>query len=113
MAAIKRNRFKVILAGDELGLFDETDLTLTDAFTLENNAGLTINEMLGGIVSMRASSLRALVWFMKFKRGDNAHISTIDFKLTELTFEAVPVPSKARTEPSATGTSESSPTSAT
>lgn len=111
--AIKRNRFKVILAGEDLGLFDENELTLNDAFTLEANAGQTINEMLGGLAPMRAQSLRALVWFMKWKRGDTAHITTIDFKLTELSYEAVPVPSKASSKASAISTSDSSPTSAT
>jgi hypothetical protein len=110
-----RNKFTVFLAGEVLGVFDENELTLNDAFTLEANAGQTVNEMLAGLAPLRAQSLRALVWFMKWKRGDPEHISAIDFKLTDLSYEAVvePDPTRASSEPDATGTSDSSPTSVT
>lgn len=108
------NNFRVLVAGEDLGEFHESALTLDDAFTIEATAGITINEMLAGIAPMRAKSLRALVWFMKFKRGDQDHITTIAFKLTEFTIEAIPDPTVAGpSEGSETPTSDSSPTSAT
>lgn len=107
--AMARNKFTVTLGEDELGVFDETQFMLSDAFVLENETGLTINQMLGGIIAYRPNALRALVWFMKFKRGDNQHISTIEFALTDLVTVAVPDPTEASPETNEIDTSGSSP----
>jgi hypothetical protein len=112
------NRFKVTLEGVDLGVFAETEFTLNDAFVLEATTGLTVLEMLAGITPRKAKALQALVWFMKFKQGSPDHISTINFKLVDLKWEAVADPTPASdseqevTVPDVTGTSESSPTSA-
>lgn len=108
-----RNKFTVKLGTDDLGVFDETKFMLSDAFSLEATTGLTINEMLTGVVRYEPTALRALVWFQKFKRGDQDHISTIDFVLTDLVTEAVADPPMASPEVDETLTSEHSPASAT
>lgn len=111
-----RNKFKVILAGEELGVFDETQITLDDAFALEGNAGQTINQMLAGLAPMQATALRSLVWFMRYKAGAAVPKESINFILTDLSYEAIPDPPKARAKgsvKSGTSTSDSSPTSAT
>jgi len=116
------NVFTVTLAGELLGTFDEKELTLADAFTIENTTGLTVIEMLEGVAPMKPNALRALVWFMRYKAGNPPHISTIDFKLLDLKLEAVEdptvqepavatVPEPATSETSETVTSEPLPSS--
>lgn len=87
------NKFTVALAGDDLGTFDENELTLDDAFILERTAHMTFTQMLQGARIGLPDELRALVWFMKLKRGDGVDILSINFKLTELVTEAVEDPS--------------------
>lgn len=122
------NKFTVTLAGELLGTFDEDELTLDDAFELESKTGMTFPEMLTGVVKTKAAGMRALVWFMRNKRGDNIKIDDIRFKLTQLETdvvddEVVENPTRAGEEPATTGasgragkgtpTSDTSPTSAT
>ena len=95
------NVFTVTLAGELLGTFDENELTLTDAFTIENTTGLTVIDMLEGVAPLRPTALRALVWFMRYKAGNPPHISTIDFKLLDLKLEAVPDPTVPAVTPEA------------
>lgn len=99
-----RNKFKVVLAGEDLGNFDENQLTLDDAFALEGNTGLTINQMLVGLAPMEAKSLRALVWFMRYKAGAAVDVTSINFLLTDLSYEELPNPTKARAGKSVTAT---------
>jgi hypothetical protein len=107
------NRFTVTLAEELLGTFDENELTLEDAFVLENETGLTFRELLPGVLALRPKELRALVWFMRFKRGDQVRPESIDFKLVDLSTEAVPDPSAAGdSEGSETPISEPSPNTA-
>ena len=78
-----------------MGTFDENELTLSDAFTLENTTGLTVIDLLDGVAPLKPGPLRALVWFMYYKRGNPPHISTIDFKLLDLKLEAVVDPTQS------------------
>lgn len=114
--------FTVELEGELLGTFDEHELTVDDLFVFENNTGMLINHLLVGIQGMdvTAKALRALVWFMKYKAGKPVDIASINFKTADLKIEAVPNPtraasgrSKATTVPAATGTSDTSPSTAT
>ncbi len=91
-----RNHFTVTLEGVDLGTFNDDDLTLGDAFVLENETGMTINQMLAGLQAYRAGALRALVWFMKFKYGTTVPLLSIDFKLNELVTTGVVDPTKAK-----------------
>ena len=104
------NVFTVTLAGELLGTFDENELTLTDALTLENTTGLTFPEMMAGISPRQPVPLRALVWFMRYKQGNPPHISTIDFKLVDLTWAAVENPTRAEDSVSETSPADTSET---
>jgi len=98
--------------GEDLGEFSLHTFTLTDAFTLKNASGLTVNEMVAGLDSREPASIQALVWLLKHKRGDAVHISTIDFPLANFSFVVLPNPTEAGTGKSETPISESSPISA-
>lgn len=98
--------------GEKLGSISLHTFTLSDAFVLKNETGMTFNEMVAGLDKRDPHSTRALVWFLKFKRGDGDHISTIDFPMANFSFVVVENPTKARTGKRATATSESSPITA-
>lgn len=83
------NVFTVMLGAEDLGTFDENELTLEDAFKLENTTGLTFTEMLQGASAGRAKGLQALVWFLRSKQGNTVDPLSINFKLTDLTTRAV------------------------
>ena len=114
--ATRPNYFTVTLDGEELGTFDDDELTLSDSFTFENNTKMSLNEMLDGINATRPVALRALVWWMRFKQGKPVDLLAIDFKLKQLAIKPVEFadPSKAgsRRAKNATATSPTSPTSA-
>jgi hypothetical protein len=104
-------KWQVTLGDEDLGVFDENTFTVGDAFVLEGNADLTVVEMLRGIQERRAKATRALVWFMRFKKGDTTHITAMeDFPLASLKMDVIPDP-KEETEsvPDETSTSELSP----
>lgn len=111
-----KKRLKVDLENDpigsDLGIFDPNIFTLTDATILEATTGLTVAEMARGIDNLQANAIRAIVWFQKFKRGDNVHISAIEFNVFDLTVELMPDPTVASSETNETSTSDSSPSSA-
>ena len=114
--ATRPNYFTVTLDGEDLGTFDDDELTLTDSFTFENNAGMTLDEMLDGVNTLRPKALRALVWWMRYKQGKTVDLLAIDFKLKSLKVESVvfadPSKARGRTSKNATTTSPPSPTSA-
>jgi len=105
-------KWRITLGDEDLGILDEYEVTLNDALVLEANAGLTVVEMLKGAVVSKAVPMRALVWFMRFKQGNPPHISTIEFKIADLKISEVKDPPKASSKRSATGTSDSSPSTA-
>ena len=98
--------------GEDLGSISLHTFTLNDAFVLKNESGMTFNQMVAGLDSRDPDSTRALVWFLKFKRGDGDHISTIDFPFANFSYVVVENPTKARTGKRATVTSDSSPITA-
>jgi hypothetical protein len=86
---VANNVFAVKLGEEELGTFDENELTLEDAFVLENTTGLTFTELLQDGRDGRAKGLQALVWFMRYKQGTRVDLLSINFKLADLTTRAV------------------------
>ena len=117
---MERLRLKVTLANDavnpELGVFDLNTFTLNDAFTLENETGLTVRQMINGLDDVSPASMRALVWFLKWKRGDGVHVSAVDFNVYDLSTEVLENPTKAGATDSAgseTNILASSPITAT
>lgn len=98
--------------GSDLGVFNPNTFTVSDAFVLESTTGLTVAEMARGIDNLQANAIRAIVWFQKYKRGDNVHISAVDFNVFDLTVEVMPDPTVASSETNETPISESSHTSA-
>lgn len=116
--ATRKNHFKVTLAGEDLGVFDDDELGINDAMTFENNTGMTFNDMLLGLSDRsKAAPLRALVWFMRFKQGTPVDLLSLEFKLTALVTTAVesvdPTGAGGRRGKGATKTSATSPKSAT
>jgi hypothetical protein len=103
----RANHFEVTLGNESLGEFDDQRLTLNDAFALENETGLTLNQMLIGIDPGRAKSLQALVWFMRFKAGQPVPLASIDFILTELKVSPIADPTDAKGSASKEATAES------
>lgn len=117
MYKLRKVRLQVTLESDpigaDLGIFDTAVFSLSDAYVLENVASLTLNQMINGIDDRRPDSLRAIVWFQKYRRGDNVHISAIDFNLADLWVEVVEDPTVASSDSGETPTSDDSPNSAT
>lgn len=104
--------FKLTLAGEDLGMFYQNALTLNDSFVMQNNTGMTINEMLAGLSDVtNPAPNRALVWFMRYKQGKTVDLLSIDYKLTEFEIEAIPDPKAPASPRKPRSTSASSDTS--
>lgn len=112
-------RHHVWLEDEDLGIFDERKISLSDGFLIQgqtggHGAGLTPQKMLQGIVDGDPRSFQALVWFLKYKQNPSAapHITTIDFNYADLRIEDEPDPTEARTGTGDAATSDPSPNSA-
>jgi hypothetical protein len=90
--------------GKDIGTFSMHTFMLTDAFALQNEAGLTVTEMVAGLDKKDPKCVRAIVWFLKWKRGDGQHITEINFPMADFSWEVVGNPTKARTSRSANAT---------
>lgn len=105
--------YRVKLGDEDLGVFDERKFTVSDAILVKNTtggqSGFTIKAFFQGVNDMDPFALQALVWFLRFKKGEQVHISTIDFNIADLDLEEEPDPTQARTGSDETAISEPSP----
>lgn len=106
----------VFIGEEDLGIFDENKFTVSDAIIVKNATGgvngLTVKAFFSGLEQMDPHALQALIWFQRFKLGQQVHISTIDFNVAELRLDDEPDPTQAATGIDETSTSEPSPNSA-
>ncbi len=104
---------KVTLGDEDLGVFDEKKFSVSDAILVKNatggQRGLTVKGFVEGIEEMDPHALQALVWFLRFKKGEQVHISTIDFAFADFDLEELPDPTQATTGSDASDTSQPSP----
>lgn len=109
-------RHKVTL-GDEEYVFDERELTLSDAFAIKAASGLNLQPFMRGLNDGDPVALQTLVWFLRQKHDRPEDIRHIDFRLADLVITELPDPTEPADETSSetaeTATSDSSPTSAT
>jgi hypothetical protein len=93
--------FRVKLGDEDLGVLDEKKFSLSDSILIKNatggQTGLTISGFFKGVQDMDPHALQALIWFLRFKKGEQVHITAIDFVLDELDMEEEPDPTQART----------------
>ena len=109
---------KIITLGDERYEFDDTGLTLTDAFMIKSASGLDLVPFQDGLNTMSPLALQVLIWFLRQKAGRPEDIRSIDFVISTLSVTEAPTvelpdPTEAASEIDETATSDSSPTSAT
>lgn len=107
----------VYLGDEDLGIFDETKFTLSDAFLIEGHSGghasgLSVNEFMAGINRGQPLAIQTLIWWLRFKQGQNVDRPSIDFNIADLRLEDEPDPTVASSGKNETVISDSSPTTA-
>lgn len=93
---------RVKIADKVLGAVDFDEMTLRDAFAIKAASGLTPAQLFQGTEQMDPDALQTLVWFVRMKNGESVDRSTIDFRLRDLSTEAVeqdPNPAEGSPEP--------------
>lgn len=106
----------VWLGDEDLGIFDEHKISMSDGFAIKGVSGLNVKPFLEGIQDMNPLAWQTLVWLLRLKQGKpQARRESIEFFFTDLRMEdeGVADPTPAPTGTSETATSESLPTSAT
>lgn len=114
-------RTTVRVLPDEEYVFDEIALELDDLFRIKAATGLNLKPLMRGVDDGDPAALQALVWFCRLQAGKAMDIAHVNFRLSDLRIEpileeeAAPDPTGEATtsEPAATDTSASSPTTAT
>jgi hypothetical protein len=105
----------VWLGDEDLGIFDEYKISLSDGYLIKGASGLNVKPFLEGIADLDPLSWQTLVWWLRRKQGKDMRRESIEFNFTDLRMEdevdADPTPVPTGT--SGAGISESSPTSAT
>jgi hypothetical protein len=110
---------RVTLAGEDLGEFDDEGMMLSEAFALKAATGLSLKPFYQGLNEMDPLAAQAVVWFLRYKRGDQIPLPEIEFRMGDL--QMVPVEDPDPTVPaedettsagSETTPSDSSPTTA-
>lgn len=90
--------------------FDDSELTLADAFAIKSATGLALKPFLEGVGEMDPHCLRALIWFV---RGKDVKLEKIDFRLSDVEVEQIeesdPTSGSETPSPDAASTSTSSP----
>ena len=56
-------KFSVKFKGEDLGVFDSDEVTMNQALTLENETGMTIDDMVKSLSKSSANGIQAVVWF--------------------------------------------------
>ncbi len=73
-----------VTLNDKTWVFDEAELTVSDAFLIKEGTRLNTKPFFEGLTEMDPVSLRGLVWFLRRKDGEHIDIESVDFKLADL-----------------------------
>ena len=77
-------QYKVDLKAEDLGIFDDEAITLSQAFAIKAASGLNLAPFFRGINDMDPLAVQTLVWFQRFKAGVSTPLPEIDFVLYDL-----------------------------
>ena len=96
---------------EDLGIFDERKFKNSDGYLIQNvTGGYTIREFFTKISDLDPKALQALVWFLRFKRGEQIRFEDVDFNVLDLEAEdVVPDPTPVPAGTAETAISEPSP----
>ena len=96
---------------EDLGIFDERKFKNSDGYLVQNvTGGYTIKQFFQGISDLDPRALQALVWLLKFKKGEQIRYEDVDFNILDLDAEdVVPDPPVVPAGTDETDTSEPSP----
>jgi len=100
---------RVTLAGEDLGEFNPGKLDLKQAFAIKSTTGLTPRALLEGIGDLDPAAMQALVWFLKFRVGENVDLASINFAYEDLEVKPAEEAPKGEAASSGNETSTSSP----
>lgn len=81
-------KFSVKFKGEDLGVFDSDEVTMNQALTLENETGMTIDDMVKSLSKSSANGVQAVVWFRFFCLGRPQPYRQ-DFKFSDFDIEPV------------------------
>lgn len=92
-------KFQVKFKGDDLGVFDSDEVTMNEALTLENETGMTIDDMVKSLGRSSANGVQAVVWFRFLQLGRvTEHPYRADFKFKEFDVALIGEPDPDPTE---------------
>lgn len=81
-------KFKISFKGEDLGVFDSDEVTMDQAIQLEDQAKMTLMEVINGTNRTSAKAMQAMVWFRYLQLGRPQPLHT-DFKFGDLVTELV------------------------
>lgn len=108
-------RWKVTLPDEEF-VWEPDEVTFSEQLMIENEADCSYDEwILDGVSPSRAVPCQILVWFLRYKAGQQQERYAVEFPIRKLTLEKIDEPvalpeSPAGSEQSEPATSQSSPT---
>lgn len=70
--------------GDAEWLFDESAVTLEDAFLIKTGTGLALKPFLQGVADLDPTCLQGLVWFLRRKAGEAIPMEVVQFTIMDL-----------------------------
>lgn len=89
-----------VTLGSESWVLDEDEITVEDGIALKYATGLNVVPMLQGVAEWDGEAMRALVWFLRFKAGEQVSPKSINFRLMDLRMEQEPDPTEGDGTPS-------------
>lgn len=92
-----------VTLGDESWVLDEDEIDLNDAFLIKKSTGLNMKQFFVGLAEMDPDSLRAMIWFLRYKDGNAIPLAQVNFKLTALNMEDEADPTEGDETPSESG----------
>ena len=83
---------RVTFRGEDLGTFSDRRMTTSESILMKQRTKLSTKEFLEGIGELDGAAMNALVWLMKFRKGETVDVKTLSFEYGELELEREPDP---------------------
>jgi hypothetical protein len=83
-------KLKLMLKGEDLGVFDPDDVDMEQAMQLQDQTGFTVGDLMPALGKLDARAMQALVWFQRIRLGQTSANKHENFKFGDLKVEDVP-----------------------
>lgn len=78
---------RVTFKGEDLGTFSDRRVTTSESILMKQRTGLSMKAFLEGIGELDGEAMNALVWLLKFRKGETVDAKTLSFEYGDLQME--------------------------